>query len=65
MALSRRPKSIKHKAAEEVAAAIQETHRYTFKMDKALWREVKKKAVDEDIAVSDLLNEYLRGWVKS
>jgi len=34
------------------------------KVDEELWKEAKKKAIDEGITLQDLLNEAVEDWMK-
>lgn len=34
------------------------------KVDENLWKEAKKKAIDEGITLQDLLNEAVEDWMK-
>jgi DNA-binding protein YbaB len=34
------------------------------KVDEDIWKEAKKKAIDEDITLQDLLNEAVEDWLR-
>ena len=36
----------------------------SIKVDEALWKEAKKKAIDEGITLQDLLSDALKDWIK-
>jgi hypothetical protein len=36
----------------------------SIKVDEALWKEAKKKAIDEGITLQDLLTDALKDWIK-
>lgn len=36
----------------------------SIKVDEDLWKEAKKKAIDEGITLQDLLNEAVEDWMK-
>jgi hypothetical protein len=36
----------------------------SIKVDEALWKEAKKKAIDEGITLQDLLSEAIRDWIR-
>ena len=34
------------------------------KVDEDLWKEAKKKAIDEGISLTDLLDEAVKAWIE-